>query len=122
MALDAVLGKASVAIRAALDDLDKDLEGARSKVDSATKRMASAAGANLQAIGKIAIGGIGAAIATVSCLGLALGKLAVDAAPVEGIQQAFDGLAESAGLSGDEMLAGLRRGSSGMIPARDLML
>jgi len=122
MALDAVLGKASVAIRAALDDLDKDLEGARSKVDSATKRMASAAGANLQAIGKIAIGGIGAAIATVSGLGLALGKLAVDAAPVEGIQQAFDGLAESAGLSGDEMLAGLRRGSSGMIPARDLML
>lgn len=122
MALDAVLGKASVAIRAALEDLDKDLEGARSKVDSATKRMASAAGANLQAIGKIAIGGIGAAIATVGGLGLALGKVAVDAAPVEGIQQAFDGLAESAGLSGDEMLAGLRRGSSGMIPARDLML
>ena len=122
MGLSAGLGSANVAIRATLDKLDGDLGSARGKIEGAVQQIAANAGKSLQTIGKMAIGGIGAAAGAVAGLGLALGKLAIDAAPVQGIQDAFEGLADSAGIGGDEMLAALQRGSSGMIPARDLML
>jgi hypothetical protein len=48
--------------------------------------------------------------------------LARDAAPLKGVQDAFDGIADSAGTSGDEMLSALQKGSAGMITNRDLML
>jgi len=76
------------------------------------------------AIGKLstaAIGlGIGAA-AGVGALGVGLTKLAVDAAPLAGIREAFYNIAEASGESGDKMLAALQKGSSGMITQRDLM-
>ena len=121
MAVDAKLGRASVAIRATLDQLDGDLAGARKKVDGAVGRMVSSAGRAFQGLGKVALGGIGVATGAVVGLGAALGKIAIDAAPVEGLSAAFEGLAESAGYGEDEMLAALKRGSAGMVANRNLM-
>jgi len=64
----------------------------------------------------VAIGAAGIAI------GGAMLKLAKDAAPVEGIKNAFEGLAESAGVGSEEMLKALQKGSLGMVSNRDLML
>lgn len=122
MALEANLGKASVAIRATLDKLDGDLSDARGKVDNAVGRIAQGAGKRLQQIGTMALSGIGVATGAVAGLGAALGKITVDAAPVQGISDAFEGMAESAGYSQDEMLSALKRGSSGMVSQRDLMM
>jgi len=120
--LDASLGRANVAIRATLDQLDGDLAGARGKVDSAISRITAGAGKSFQALGTAALGGIGVATGAITGLGAALGKITVDAAPVEGLSQAFDGLAESSGRGADEMLAALKKGSAGMVSNRDLML
>lgn len=74
------------------------------------------------------IGGIGKAIGLLAGaggilagFGVALGKLAIDAAPLEQISAAFTGLAQSAGTSSIAMLAALEQGSNGMIAQRDLM-
>jgi len=48
-------------------------------------------------------------------------ELAEAAAPLETVRATFDALAASAGTSGDEMLAGLRKGSAGMVPQLELM-
>jgi hypothetical protein len=79
-------------------------------------------GANMQTIGKIALGGPGTAATAVAGLGVAVTKLAMDAAPLQQIESAFAGLAESAGSDMDEMLAALQQGSAGMVTNRDLML
>ena len=122
MGVDASLGRANVAIRATLDQLDGDLAGARGKVDSAIGKIAAGAGKSFQALGTAALGGIGVATGAITGLGAALAKITVDAAPVEGLSQAFDGLAESSGRGADEMLAALKKGSAGMVSNRDLML
>ncbi len=75
-----------------------------------------------QALGKAALGGIGLATGAAAGLGAAMVKLAADAAPLQTVRESFEGLAQSAGKSGEEMLAALQRGSSGMIAQRDLML
>lgn len=122
MAVDANLGKASVAIRATLDQLDKDLGNARKQTEGAVSKITRAAGKNFQTLGKVALGGIGVATGAVTGLAGALGKIAIDAAPVEAIGEAFRGMAEDAGYSQGEMLAALQEGSSGMVSQRDLML
>jgi hypothetical protein len=63
-------------------------------------------------------------VATTAVGGLtaALGKITIDAAPVEGLSNAFDGLAASADQGSDELLDALQRGSAGMIAQRDLMM
>ena len=122
MGVDASLGRANVAIRATLDQLDGDLAGARGKVDSAISRITAGAGKSFQALGTAALGGLGVATGAVTGLGAALAKITVDAAPVEGLSQAFDGLAESSGRGADEMLAALKKGSAGMVSNRDLMM
>jgi len=122
MGIEAELGRATIAIRATLDKLDGDLAEARGKTDSAIERIVGGAGKAFQGLGTAALGGIAMATGAVLGLGAALAKITVDAAPVEGISQAFDGLAESAGIGTDEMLAALKRGSAGMVSNRDLML
>ena len=122
MGLDSDLGRANVAVRATLEKLDSDLEGAKGKVDSAISKIVSGAGKNFQALGTAALGGIGVATGAVAGLGAALAKVTVDAAPVEGVSDAFAGLAESAGQGADEMLGALKRGSAGMVANRDLMM
>jgi len=100
------LGEAMVPVRASLDELDKDLESARGKFEKAL----GAAGAGLAGVaGGILTGGLAA--------GAVLGKLAIDAAPLEGIRASFQGVADDA----DAMLAALRAGSSGMITDAELM-
>jgi hypothetical protein len=122
VAVDANLGRASVAIRATLDKLDGDLKQAHGTVDSAVGKMVRLAGKGFTLMGTAAVAGIGVATGAVAGLAATLGKLAIDAAPVEGISSAFDGLAESAGRGADEMLDALQRGSAGMVSQRDLML
>lgn len=122
MGLDASLGRANVAIRATLEQLDGDLGDARGKVDSAIGKITAGAGKSFQALGTAALGGIGVATGAITGLGAALAKITVDAAPVEGLSQAFDGLAESSGRGADEMLAALKKGSAGMVSNRDLMM
>lgn len=78
-------------------------------------------GGALKTVGGLALGLGTAVIGGAAVVGGAIAKLAIDAAPVVGVQAAFEGLAESAGVGMDEMLGALQRGSSGMIANRDLM-
>ena len=59
-----------------------------------------------------------AAVAAIAAVGVGMGKLAVDALPLQGIEGAF------AGITGDAeaMLAALREGSQGMVTNKDLMM
>jgi len=100
------LGKAVIPIRAALDQLDGDLSDARGRVNGALGGIARVAGIATTAI-------VGGGIAAAG----ALGHLAAEAAPLEGIQNAF------AGITGDAegMLAALHEGSLGMATDSDLM-
>lgn len=93
----------------ALAGVEKALDGIGKKgvsLGSVLKGVGTAAGIGLAAIGTAA-----------AAAGGALAKLALDAMPVEGIAQAFDGITDSA----DEMLAALRKGSLGMVADIDLM-
>jgi len=79
-------------------------------------------GSNVRTVGAVALGGLGVVAGAAAAAGAAIGKLAIDAAPLESVRKAFDGLTKSAGSSGPEMMAALEKGSSGMIAQRDLML
>lgn len=114
---ETTLGRAKIPIEGDLAKLDKDLSSARSKVSSAVDGIV----ANVQKVGSAALAGVGIVSGVAAGAATALGKLAIDAAPVEGLQKAFEGLATSSGKSMDEMLGALQRGSSGMISQRDLM-
>ena len=117
MTNNTVLGEAQVLIRAAMDKLDEDLAGAKGKVQGAIS--------NMQTVGAVALGGIAAgaaaAVAGATAAIATAAKWTIDAAPVEGLSQAFEGLAESAGIGSDEMLKALQDGSAGMVAQRDLM-
>jgi len=106
MANETELGKAVIPIRAALDQLDGDLSDARGRVNGALGGIARVAGVATTAI-------VGGGIAAAG----ALGSLAAEAAPLEGIQNAF------AGITGDAegMLSALRDGALGMATDADLM-
>ena len=77
---------------------------------------------NVQKLGGIALGGVAAVGGAAAAAAAGITKLAMDAAPLESVTNAFDGLAQSAGVSGDAMLEALQKGSKGMIANRDLML
>lgn len=112
------LGEAQIPIRALLDKLDGDLDKARGKVEGSIGKIVG----NIQKVGGVALAGIGLATGAIAGLGVGLAKLAIDAAPLQTVADAFDGVAESAGIGGDEMLAAMQKGSAGMISQRDLML
>ncbi|MFO7740829.1 MAG: hypothetical protein R6X31_00800 [Anaerolineae bacterium] len=78
MAVDASLGRASIAIRATLDKLDKDLAGAREKTESAISGITKSAGQSFQNLGKVALGGVAAGGAAVAGLGVGFGKIITD--------------------------------------------
>lgn len=75
----------------------------------------------ISGFGKTAVLGIGAVAASTVALGSALFELGREAAPIEGIQKAFEGVAKSSGKSADEVLDALKKGSYGMIAQKDLM-
>jgi phage-related protein len=58
----------------------------------------------------------------VAGIGAGITKLAIDAAPLEGIEQAFEGVASTFEGGSETMLKALQEGSDGMITNRDLML
>lgn len=64
----------------------------------------------------------GAVTSAVAGTTVALGKMAINAAPIVGIKNSFDGLAKSAGTTGDAMLEAMIKGSSGMATSKDLMM
>jgi len=106
MAKETELGRAIIPIRATLDKLDGDLGEARGRVSGALGGIAKIAGLGTAAI-------VGGGIAAAG----ALGTLAAQAAPLEGIQSAFAGITGDA----DAMLASLRTGSLGMTTDQALM-
>lgn len=61
--------------------------------------------------------GAGLAVTAIGAVGGALTKLAVDALPLQGISDAFEGITGAH----EEMLAELRKGSLGMVTDRELM-
>lgn len=65
--------------------------------------------------------GLGAAAVGLGAVGAGALKLARDAAPIQGVTDAFKGLADSANFSADEMLGALRDQSAGLITNADLM-
>jgi hypothetical protein len=79
-------------------------------------------GRGVQDVGKIALAGLGGLAAGAAAAGAGIAKLAIDAAPLVAVEEAFTGLAEAAGVGSDEMIQALKEGSRGMIAQRDLML
>jgi hypothetical protein len=109
---------AQVQIRAALDGLDKDMAKARNKIETSLSKTWQTIGTGVaKAAGVAIVGGVGAATAATAGLGIALGKLTMDALPLQGIRDSFHGIADD----GDAMLAMLREGSLGMVRDIDLM-
>ena len=100
-------------------------------VDAATKGAEDAIGGlkgslgklgdGFETLGKVGMVGLGAVATAAGAAAVGVAKLAVDAAPLENVRAAFEGLAKSAGKSGDEMLAALQKASGGMISQIDLM-
>ena len=88
--------------------------------DKATGVLRGVGGA-LGSLGKAAGIAGGLTVAGIGMAGGAFLKLAADAAPLEGIESAFRGLAESSGKSMEETLSALVRGSSGMVAQSELM-
>lgn len=118
MAGETTLGEAQIPIRATLDKLDSDLKGARNKVTGMLSGLHGQLEKGFKQIGMLG----GVAAAGVAAIGGALAKVTIDAAPVEAVRDAFNGLAESAGVGGDAMLKALQEGSGGMVSQRDLMM
>lgn len=100
------------------DGLTKGLDQSARETESFMDKL----GTNVQAVGTAALAGLAGISAAAIGAGAALAGMTIDAAPVEGVSKAFEGLAQSAGMGADEMLAALKRGSSGMVSNRDLML
>jgi len=75
----------------------------------------------LGGLGKVALVAGGALVTGALGAGAAIAKLAIDAAPLENVKAAFEGIATSSGKSADAMLAALKRGSAGMITQETLM-
>lgn len=78
----------------------------------------SGIGSSMSSVGQSLLPVTGAIVGA----GAAIGGLAVSAESLMGVRSAFEGLAESAGRSADEMLGALQDSSRGMVSNRDLML
>ena len=94
----------------ATDKASKEIQGINQHLNG----LASAGGAIASGLGIAAA----AAVAAAGAVGIGLGKLAVDALPLQGIEGAFAGITGNA----EEMLAALREGSLGMVADKDLMM
>lgn len=89
-------------------------------VDKASKKLTGVSKA-LGGLGKVSIAAGAAVAGAVAGVSVAAYKLAKDAAPIEGIKNAFEGLTESIEGGSDRMLDALKRGSYGMVNQTDLM-
>jgi phage-related protein len=93
--------------------------------DKASKGL-KAVGSSLKGMaattGKAAAVGLTAVAGGLAAVGGAAIALARDAAPLQGVEDAFYGIADAAGIGGDAMKSALQEGSAGMITNRDLMM
>lgn len=92
------------------------------KAESRTGKILGGMGRNVQTLGKAALGGVGVVAGATAAAGGAFLKLAVDAAPIEGIRDSFEGLTSTIEGGSAAQLAALEQGSAGMIAQRDLMM
>jgi len=99
-----------------LEIVIKATDKASKEIGSVAKGVQGLGGVASAAMKGIAIAGA-AAVTAVGAVGAAIGKLAVDAIPLQGIEAAFEGISGAS----DEMLDALRRGSLGMVTDRELM-
>jgi len=74
----------------------------------------------LDSLGSV-VSGFRDAVDMISNVGHAVVDMVKDAAGVEVVQKAFEGLAKSSGKSADAMLKALEKGSAGMVAQKDLM-
>lgn len=118
MAVTIRLAKLLVPVEGDTSGLEGSLRGAKGLVSRFSGSVKRIGGLALKGMAV----GLGAAAAGTTALAGAAAKLAIDAAPLEQVEAAFEGLAESAGRGKDEMLAALQESSAGMISNRDLML
>lgn len=100
-----------------MDNAKKKGEESGNVLGNIGKGLGTIAGAGFGAYGVAALN----ATAGVVGLGVALGNMATNAAPLEGLQMQFDNLTQSMGINADAMMAQLKEGSAGMISSMDLM-
>jgi hypothetical protein len=108
---------ADYALRIVIDAQDR-----ASAVFGGIRQSLGGLGDSVRRLGTAALGGLGALTGAAGVAGGAIAKFTIDAAGLEQVRAAFTGIAESAGVSADEMLAALRRSTGGMVTQRDLML
>lgn len=81
---------------------------------------------NIQKAGKTIVTGLGVGLAAgaagATALGGAMVKLASDAAPLVNVRNAFDGIAESAGSSGEAMLEAFDKATGSMVDHESAMM
>lgn len=107
------VAKLSIPVIADISSLKTDL----SKAHSIAKGFAT----NVGKLGAVALTGIGAGVTALGGVVAGIGKLAIDAAPVEGLTKAFEGLLSEAGASAPEVLRAFKTLSGGAVASRDAM-
>jgi len=102
-----------------LDDKDfnRGVDGAESKMQG----LAGSLGGIVGGIGKAVALGATAIVGATAAIGAGMFELAKDAAPIEGIKKAFEGIAIASGKSADVTLKALADGGKGMITNTELM-
>lgn len=127
-----VLGKSGGGIRGAISSIATTIKSGLSSAFSSVGPMAAKAGAAIKAGIGIAVTAVGAAVGVIAAGAAAIGgaftlitagafSLAKSAAPVEGIRNAFHGLASTVEGGSQAMLAALQKASMGMVTNTDLM-
>lgn len=110
--------KAELALILSLvDDVSKTAQSIKGELRDVGKSSASVQSV-IKDLGKVGIAAFAGAAGAVTTLGVGLGKLAIDALPIQGVRDAFQGLTGDA----DAALAKLREGSLGMVKDADLMM
>ncbi len=102
-----------------LDDKDftRGVDGATTKLGG----LANSVTGFIGGVGKAAAIGATAIVGATTAIGVGLFDLAKDAAPIEGVKKAFEGIAEASGKSADVTLKALAEGGKGMITNTELM-
>lgn len=113
-----LIGKLLAKLGIDTGEYTKGLDAAERK----TKTSVASIGKKLASLGgKAIVGGLVAGAIAIGAIGIASFKLASDAAPIQGVTDAFYGLAEAAGTGGPAMLEALQTGSAGLVDNTSLM-
>lgn len=92
------------------------------KASDQASKIIDGIGGNLQNLGKVSLAAMAGVAGAAALAGKGLLDMAVDASSLDGIAAAFEGLANRAGSSAEDMLKALEKGSAGMIDQQELML